>query len=525
MAEESGQDFPDKEKRQDRTCPLHPLERRVRDFIREEGLLDPDHRLILAAVSGGADSVALLRILSALREEENLTLYAVHVEHGIRGEESRQDQAFVERLCQALSVPLKVFSVDAPAYAKEKKKSLEEAARELRYQAFYEAERDLPAQGRIAVAHHRDDNAETVLLQMIRGTGWRGLCGLKPLSDRIIRPLLCTSRREIEAYLKDLNQPYRTDRTNLDTSIPRNRIRREVMPLLSSINEQAALHISQTAEVMRRMSRDREEEIRRMEETIEYRKERKGDRSGLFPSEIPLADQAEVPPLFRKRLSALDRDSQRQEVLLLWYRTYMKGSGKDVGRSHILKTLELSEEKGNHSWLLPHGYCLRVEGSLIYLWKSRDRSIFLHEKGRPLLASGENLLLPHLSAGEKRDFSLAGGRLEISLTERKKGPVEPVFKMASAYTNYLDYDMISDNLRIRGRMPGDRIALSASGGHRKLKDFFMDQKIPREERDRIPLLCSGSDVLLVMGFRLASDVWIREDTRLVLRISWREADS
>ncbi|MDD6667487.1 MAG: tRNA lysidine(34) synthetase TilS [Lachnospiraceae bacterium] len=523
MTEESSQDFPDRNQRQ--RGSLHPLEERVRNFIREEGLLDPDHRLVLAAVSGGADSIALLRILSALRQVEDLNLYAVHVEHGIRGEESRQDQAFVERLCQALSVPLKVFRVDAPAYAKNQKKSLEEAARELRYQAFYQAEEELPGQGRIAVAHHRDDNAETVLLQMIRGTGWRGLCGLKPLSDRIIRPLLCVDRREIEAYLKDLNQSYRTDRTNLDTSIPRNRIRREVMPLLCSINEKASLHISQTAEVMRRMSRDREEEIRRMEEAIEYRKERKEDRKELFPSEISLADQAEVPPLFRKRLSALDQDSQKQEVLLLWYRTYIKGSGKDVGRSHILKTLELSEEKGNHSWLLPHGYCLQTEGSLIYLWKSRDRSIFLREKGRPFLSSGESLSLPALAAGEKKEFSLAGGRLEISLTEREKGPVESVFKKASAYTNYLDYDMIGDNLRIRGRMPGDRIAVSASGGHRKLKDFFMDQKIPREERDRIPLLCSGSDVLLVMGFRLASDVWIREDTKLVLRISWREADS
>lgn len=507
---------------------LHPLEQRVRDYIREEDLLDSSHRTVLAAVSGGADSVALLRILCALKEGEHLNLYAVHVEHGIRGEESRQDQAFVEKLCQALSVPLSVYSVDCLSYAKEKKKSLEEAARELRYQAFYKAADTLRKETgscRIAVAHHLDDNAETLLLQLVRGTGWRGLCGLKPLSGSVIRPMLCVSRKEIEAYLKDKDQSYRTDRTNLDTSIPRNLIRREVMPLLSSINEKAALHISQTAGLMREQSRIFEQEIREKEEAAIYRKERQEDRKDLQPAEIPLANQAGIPPLFRKRLMALDSDSLKREILLFWFRTYMAGSGRDVGRTHIRKALELAETKGNRTWLLPKGYYLQAEGSLLYLRKRSDGSIFPQGKDKPWLGPNESLLLPKLSVGETREFPLAGGRLKISLLERKPGPVDQKIRETATYTNDLDYDMISDNLRIRSRMAGDRISLSASGGHRKLKDFLIDQKIPKEERDRIPLLCSGSDVLLVMGLRLASDVWIREDTKSVFRISWRKADS
>lgn len=216
---------------------------------------------VLVGLSGGPDSVFLLYALNALKKTLGIRLMAVHVHHGIRGAEADRDKVFSENLCREWHVPFRAVYVDAPEYAKEKGMSLEEAARILRYDVFEEVRRDIEEGGvgkdkddfrcLIAVAHHMDDQAETVLHNLVRGSGIRGLSGMEPKRGFIIRPLLSVKREYILRKLKDDGISYVVDSTNLDTQYTRNRIRSEVLPELKEINPEAGAHIAKTADILR----------------------------------------------------------------------------------------------------------------------------------------------------------------------------------------------------------------------------------------------------------------------------------
>lgn len=214
---------------------------KIKQYISTNGLLESGSTVVVG-LSGGADSTALLKVLLAL----GYRCITVHCNFHLRGAESDRDQKFVEELCQNLGVELIVCSYDTASYARESGISIEMAARELRYADF---ERIMIERGAsaICIAHHRDDSVETVLLNLIRGTGLRGLTGIKPKNGNIIRPLLCVSRQEIEEYLKEIDQPYITDSTNLETDYTRNKIRLELLPLMRSINPSADSSIEGTA--------------------------------------------------------------------------------------------------------------------------------------------------------------------------------------------------------------------------------------------------------------------------------------
>ena len=219
---------------------------RIYQTICQYHMISPGDRVI-AGVSGGADSVCLLRALAGYREQVPFTLFVVHVEHGIRGAESLADAAFVKGLCEALAVPFYMEAVDVTAYAREHRMTVEEAGRSVRYDCFEKLRKELGAE-KIAVAHNQNDQAETVLWNLVRGSGLKGLGGIRPVRDRIIRPLLFLGRPEIETILKDLGQPWRTDRTNLENDYTRNRLRREILPQLEkNLNHQALQHIAQAA--------------------------------------------------------------------------------------------------------------------------------------------------------------------------------------------------------------------------------------------------------------------------------------
>ncbi len=209
----------------------------------QSGLL-PFEGIVTAALSGGADSVALLLILQKLKQKFGYTLQAVHVHHGIRGEEADRDAQFCEQLCRQYAIPFQLCRVDAPSFAKENKLSLETAARQLRYAALEQA----APKGWIATAHHADDQAETLLFHLVRGTGLKGLCGIPPKRDRIIRPLLKISKEQLCAFLSEEQQTYVTDSTNLIDESSRNQLRHHVLPKLIALNPAAVLHMSQTAQ-------------------------------------------------------------------------------------------------------------------------------------------------------------------------------------------------------------------------------------------------------------------------------------
>ncbi len=220
------------------------FENQVLAYIRENELLKPGAH-VAAGLSGGADSVCLLHVLKDLQRLLKLSLLAVHVHHGIRGPEADRDEAFCRRLAQEWGIGYRAVYVDAPALARREGLSLEEAARQLRYEALRKAAAEWTQDPvLIAVAHHADDQAETILFNMLRGSGLRGIGGMVPARDGIIRPLLGVSRGEILKYLEARGLPYVTDSTNLENDQTRNRLRNEILPALTSgVNARAAEHI------------------------------------------------------------------------------------------------------------------------------------------------------------------------------------------------------------------------------------------------------------------------------------------
>ena len=215
---------------------------KIERYVKKHNLLD-DNGLYLIALSGGADSVALLLLM----KEAGYAIHAAHCNFHLRGEESQRDEQFCVALCERLDIPLHRAHFDTQTYAELHKVSIEMAARELRYRWFEELRKDIGAQG-ICVAHHRDDSVETVLLNLVRGTGLRGLTGIQPRNGHILRPLLCVSRSDIEQYLSDKGEAYVTDSTNLEADVQRNKVRLQVLPLLKELNPAVVENIQRTAE-------------------------------------------------------------------------------------------------------------------------------------------------------------------------------------------------------------------------------------------------------------------------------------
>ncbi len=222
--------------------------RTILDYIRRNRLFSPGDRVIVA-LSGGADSVCLLVVLNELKEVLGLELKAVHVHHGLRGKEADRDSDYAGKLSETLGVPFACVRVDAALYAREHGMSVEEAGRHLRYQIF---EKELLGFSgtKIAVAHHRDDQAETILYNLFRGTGLKGLGGMRPVRDKIVRPLLSVGREEILAYLAEKGISYCEDSTNAQTDYVRNRIRSRILPeIREQVNRRAGENILHAGEM------------------------------------------------------------------------------------------------------------------------------------------------------------------------------------------------------------------------------------------------------------------------------------
>ena len=465
------------------------LKEKVLSYIRTHNMLAPGQRVV-AGLSGGADSVCLLSLLADLREAYSLELRAVHVHHGLRGEEADRDAAFSRELCRSLGVPFSLAFVNVKEEAGKRRISEEEAGRILRYQVFErEAGRgeqalrrektadpdgSQPESVKIAVAHHGDDSAETILYQLFRGSGLKGLSGIPPARGNIIRPLLCAERREIIAYLEEKGLPFVTDSTNLENDYARNKIRNQILPMaVQEINQGAADHIRRAGELIGEADRFFEERAERMLETLLETGETKGHG-------------AESAALSVSGLLELSHIEASYAVRAVFKRK--KWPLRDVTSGHIESVLALLRGRTGAGSDLPGG--LRAE-------RSYDR-----------------LILTKLQPGqtEKRDESGLPS-LSMEVADRENQGEIP----KNLYTKWFDYDKIKDTLSVRYRLPGDYITLKG-GGRKSLKSLFIDEKIPREERSHIPLLAEGSHVLWVIGGRISEYYKVTEETERILKV-------
>ncbi len=467
------------------------MQRKIQIFMEQYHMIEHgDH--VVAGVSGGADSVCLLLVLERLRKSMGFSLSAVHVEHGIRGAESLQDAEFVRELCERLQVPLQTFSVDAPERAQEKRQSLEEAARELRYECFYEACRELGA-SRLAVAHHGDDCAETMLFHLSRGTGIRGLCGIVPVRHvaeqnlDLIRPLLCLTRTEIEEFLQKEQQGFRTDSTNADQNMSRNRIRSQVLPQLRQINLAAVPHMVRTAGYM--------------EEVCDYIDDAAWSLGKQYIRYFPEEQKPQEIRIARAGFTEMPKILQ--ENLLHRLLGKLAGSRKDLTAVHVEKVRELFELQVGRQIDLPYQMTAEAGYEDIRLYRKPETNISKEKRTELTLDV----------SGQVQEFS----GLQISA---RIFPFDGNFQQIpeKTYTKWFDYDKIKDTVQIRTRRPGDFLQVRAEGGHKKLKDYLIDSKILQKERDALVLLADASHILWIVGRRISEAYKVTQETKRILEI-------
>ena len=414
---------------------------------------------VAVALSGGRDSVCLLHVLRRLAPQIGIQVAAIHVHHGLR-KEADADEAFCKKICQEWEIPLQVARVDVPQRVQQTGESVEEAARKLRY-AVMEGWVESGKVHRIALAHHQKDQAETVLLHLLRGSGLTGLCGMKAVRLPYLRPLLAVSSEEIEGYMQAHQLPYIEDATNYDTVYRRNKIRHELLPLLQrDYNPEIVKALAQMAEQLQ------------------------GEEAYL-EQQIPekLSEQLDVKWLLRYP------ENLQKRILRKWLRQH--GLMQDVQQVHIQQLLDLCTGRTGRRISLPKG-----------LTAYRSYDILVIHRSVPCRSMQQGF-----PSFQMEYMSVAQARKQWDSPEQI--PALPEEKWLSA-------DLLTQEPVWRTREAGDYIV--ANGGRKKLKEFLIDTKVPREERDQLLLLADGSHVLWVVGYRISDAVKITENTQQVLHI-------
>jgi len=467
---------------------------KVEQTIEEENLMQPGD-VIVVAVSGGPDSAALLHILFALSGKWRWQLVVAHVDHMFRGEESRQDAQFVKAWARRLGLPCEVAHIDLPFYIEESGANPQAAARDKRYAFLHEVAAKYGA-GRIALAHHADDQAETVLMRMIRGTGPSGLAGipirLPEKNVERIRPLLRIYKSEILQYCQTHSLAYRLDRTNLERKYFRNQVRLDILPQLARYNPRLPEALNRLAESLRAEDAFMETETRRwFDRAVRARPYGYAlSRDGFLG--IPLA-------------------LQRRLIKLIL--SYLSG-GMDLVDFRKLEQIRIASlQKEPANLALP--VCGFIEfrreyGSLQF--RRTDTQTGSGPFDKLITDYNQSCSLPHAEA-EFRLFERGDDFFSASERARERGG-------APARTAVFDWERLALPLRFRSRKPGDRLDPLGLNGSKKVKDIFIDAKIPPSRRERIPLLVDAENrVLWIPGLRRSRHALITGETRMLLEVS------
>ena len=445
----------------------------------------------MAGISGGADSVCLFFVLLELQKEMDFAFYVVHINHGYRGEASDRDEQFVRDLCEKYGVPLQVFSVDLESTAKKRKQSLEEAGREIRRELF-EQEMQSRNACKIALAHHENDNAETFLWNLCRGCGLHGLGGIRPVNGVYIRPLLGMTRGEIETFLQKRQQPYCTDATNLETDYTRNKLRHLVLPVLEEqINRQTIRHMNTTMEELRELDDYVEMQV---EAAYQACVEKEQDENCLIRKE-PLLQYPEL----------------LQNKVIFRCLAETAATQKNLGRVHVEDVRALLEKQPGRSLDLPARVRAVREYEGVRLKKIRyekEQSV----KDRYTEQNAVCLAIPGTTV-------LPEQNLKVTCRILEKNPLsEGTDIPQKTYTKWFDYDIIKKCLHIRTRQSGDWITVDGAGHRQKLKSWFVNEKIPYKQREEIPLIAEGNQIVWILGYRMGSAYRISSETKRILQI-------
>lgn len=463
------------------------IQKKVRDFeekaletIRKYDMLKADDS-VLVSVSGGPDSVALLHFLFSVRTELDIKLHVFHLNHLIRGEVSFEDAAFVEELANQLDLPISSLSFDIPAYICSKNLSLQEGAREVRYQLLHEVGMEVGAD-KIALGHNADDQVETFLMRIIRGTGPFGLKSIPPVRGQIVRPLIEITRKEIEEYLDRNSIKYRLDESNLKLDYLRNRVRHQLMPLLVAQNDRFHQNVLTTIKLIS----DDESCLDKLAEQAFKEISRPADMITFSYAELSKFSLAVQRRVIRRAIETL------------------KGNLREIEFRHI--DIILTEMEANGTRIdLPGGIVVINEyGDLVFTFREELKT--------------DSLLGKELSIPGTTGISSLGIEINATFQDPKKVDLNRDTDRERAF---MDFGKIKLPLLVRTRRLGDRLIPLGMSQEKKLQDFFVDKKVPKRKRDKIPLIESQGRIVWIGGIVIDERVKVTDHTKKILVLEVR----
>ncbi len=520
------------------------LYEKVKKYMNANGMAEPGD-CIVAGVSGGADSVCMLHLLARLQKEIPFRLAVVHVNHGLRAE-AGEDAVFVEKLCGQWGIPFYLREVDMAGYAAAHRLSQEEAGRVLRYQAFQEVLEEIKTgdRGRIAVAHNADDRAETMLFHMFRGSGPKGLSSIRPVRESVVRPLLCADRQQIEAYLAAEGLVWREDSTNGEDAYARNKIRHHILPYAKrEICGGAVSHMGELADLLAETENYLARETEKFYEI--YAREDMERQTGLGRAAETAGGCGNAYGEIKIELRGFrSEDVVMQKRILLRALERMTPHRKDITARHIAGLMELTKKEGSKALSLPYGIRAVKEYDVLFLRRTaRDEGAQAakkesvsgqqSEEGANSMASSGSLpeiciAESALTPGAAVEFDAPGaGGFTFILWETAFLPAASFFYRKeqnipeNRYTKWFDYDKITTSLLLRTRRQGDYLTIDDALHTQSVKQYMINEKIPKAKRDDMYLLADGAHILWVPGHRVSRQYRVEKNTRRILEVRLR----
>lgn len=438
-----------------------------------------DGEKIIVGVSGGPDSMCLLHILNSLKEKYHISIVAAHVNHCLRGAEADKDQQYVKDFCENNDIEFYFKKVDVDNIAKTQGISCEMAGREVRYAFFNELMNQLGG-NKIAIAHNANDQCETVLMRIMRGTGIEGLAGIKAIRDNIyIRPLIDITRDEIESYCEENNLKPRIDKTNLETIYTRNKIRLELIPYIKkNFNEDIINSVNRLSE-----------NVTVDNEYIDYMTCKTFEKYSIVEKELVILKKE----IFDNHMAIVSRVIRKAIENI-------NGSLYNYERKHIYDIVALQQGETGKSIMLPKEIIALNNYGDIHIGK--EKAFVINKDDRSYnLSMGKN----SLDCGLDVTLEVIDNDESLILDDDK-------------YTKYFDYSKIDGTILLRYRKQGDKFLPLGMKGRKKIKDLFIDLKIPREKRESIPLICFGNEISWIIGYKISDIFKVTNSANKILKI-------
>ncbi|MBQ9136568.1 MAG: tRNA lysidine(34) synthetase TilS [Lachnospiraceae bacterium] len=494
---------------------------------------------VVAGISGGADSVCLLLLLSAMQEKTDFRLLAVHINHQIR-QEAGKDAAFAEELCKKLGISFFLVEENVEALAKAEGISTEEAGRQVRYQAFENVLRENApeavknGQAKIAVAHNLNDRAETMLFHLFRGSGLKGLTGILPVKERaggiqVIRPLLGVKRSEIEAYLTEKGINWCIDTTNEEDTYTRNRIRHHILPFAEEeVSGGAVANMGRAADILAETEDFVQKETHKTYTDCATEIMEDGLGRNASGRESQMQNFCQVVFSVEKVLTC---HPLLRKQMLLYCMEKLTPARKDITAVHIADMLSLFEKEGNRMIYLPYGLAARREYDKVIVEKRQGGAVnkaVMGQENKEVQActptgAGNFLTLPlTVTLPAPGEAPVTVWISETDYMEFLVFPYEKIMNIPqNQYTKWFDYGKMSKSISVRTRQTGDYFTFNEALAKKSVQDYMVEQKIPRQKRDMIPLLAEENQILWIVGYRIGSYYKVGEDTQYILQVRFR----